>query len=153
LLFVFIVKAMMNTSFTMEFCGTYIHVQHAPGYEISPENMNRLWTDLAGFISKYNCHRVLSEGLMPSRKMNMAGAFISGEQISQTVSGLLMACFFQGYKADELTEFFKTVARNRGTTIEFFSNREEAMQWLGIGPEGKQTTGRSENNGVTHFML
>jgi hypothetical protein len=115
--------------------------------------MYRLWTDLAEFIRIYKCRRVLSEGLMPSRRMNMAGAFVSGEQISQSVSGLLMACYFEGYQPDELTEFFKTVVRNRGASIEFFSDREEAMQWLGIGSEGEQTTGRSENNGVTQFML
>jgi hypothetical protein len=118
----------------MEFCGTYIHVRLTPGYEISSESMYRLWTDLAGFIRTCNCHRVLAEGLMPSRRMNMAGAFISGERITQAVSGLMMACYFEGYKADELTEFFKTVSRNRGASIEFFSEREEACRWLGVGP-------------------
>jgi hypothetical protein len=93
--------AMMNTNFTMEFCGTYIYVRLTPGYEISSESMYRLWTDLAVFSRTYACRRVLAEGLMPSRRMNMAGAFISGEQVSQCVSGLLMACYFQGYKADE----------------------------------------------------
>jgi len=143
----------MNTNFAIEFCGTYIHVRLTPGYEISSESMNRLWIDLGEFIRTYNCHRVLAEGLMPSRRMNMAGAFISGEQISQAVSGLLMACFFDGYKADELTEFFKTVARNRGTSIEFFSNRDEALQWLGMGPYGEQAAGGSGNGGVTQFIL
>jgi hypothetical protein len=144
--------AIMNTNFTMEFSGTYIHVRLTPGYEISSESMYRLWTDLAEFVRKYDCRRVLAEGLMPSRRMNMAGAFISGEQISQSVSGLLMACYFKGYKADELTEFFKTVARNRGTSVEFFSDQEEAFQWLGIGPGGEQPAGGSVDDGMTQFI-
>jgi len=150
--FVFIVKAMSNTNFTMEFCGTYIHVRLNPGYEISSESMHRLWTDLAGFIHNCNCRRVLAEGLMPSRRMNMAGAFISGEQISQAVSGLSMACYFQGYKADELTEFFKTVSRNRGVSIEFFSDREEACRWLGIWPCGELPAGGPGNESVPQFF-
>jgi hypothetical protein len=145
--------AIMSTNFTMEFCSTYIHVRLTPGYEISPESMYRLWTDLAGFSRAYACHRVLAEGLMPSRRMNMAGAFISGEQVSQSVSGLMMACYFDGYKADELTEFFKTVARNRGTSVEFFSDREEAYQWLGIGPFGEQSSEGSGNGGVTQYIF
>jgi len=143
----------MNTNFTMEFCGTYIHVRLTPGYEISSESMYRLWTDLAEFIRIYKCRRVLSEGLMPSRRMNMAGAFVSGEQISQSVSGLLMACYFEGYQPDELTEFFKTVVRNRGASIEFFSDREKAFQWLGIMPYGEQPADGSGNGGVTQFFL
>jgi hypothetical protein len=136
----------------MEFCSTYIHVRLTPGYEISWESMCRLWTDLAGFIHTYDCHRVLAEGFMPSRQMNMSGAFISGKQVSQTVSGLLMACYFEGYKADELTEFFKTVARNRGTSIEFFSNLEEACQWLGVGPGGEQSEVGKDNNRLTQYF-
>ena len=143
----------MNTNFTMEFCGTYIHVRLTPGYEISSESMYRLWTDLAGFSRAYACRRVLAEGLMPSRRMNMAGAFISGEQISQSVSGLLMACYFNGYQADELTEFFKTVARNRGTCVEFFSDREEALRWLGLGPCGELSAEGSGNGGVTQYIF
>ena len=143
----------MNTNFTMEFCGAYIHVRLTSGYEISSESMYRLWTDLAEFIRMYKCHRVLSEGLMPSRRMNMAGAFISGEQISQSVSGLLMACYFEGYQPDELTEFFKTVARNRGASIEFFSDREKAFQWLGILPYGEQPADEFRNGGITQFFL
>jgi hypothetical protein len=83
----------------------------------------------------------------------MAGAFISGEQISQSVSGLLMACYFQGYKADELTEFFKTVARNRGTSVEFFSDLEEALRWLGLGSYGEQPAEGSGNGSMTQYFL
>jgi hypothetical protein len=143
---------MMNTNFTMEFCGTYIHVRLTPGYEISSESMYRLWTDLAAFSRTYECRRVLAEGLMPNRRMNMAGAFISGEQVAKCVSGLLMACYFQGYTADELTEFFKTVARNRGTSVEFFSDREEAFQWLGIGPLGEKSPEGFGNGGAVQFF-
>jgi hypothetical protein len=144
---------MRNTSFKIEFYGTYIYVHLASGYEISPESMNQLWTDLAKASILYNCRHVFAEGFMPSRRMNMAGAFISGEQVAQSIAGLSLACFFEGYRADELTEFFKTVARNRGAMVEFFASREEAFRWLGIRPPGEQAARSKDNGGVTQFLL
>ncbi|MBN1414705.1 MAG: hypothetical protein JW973_06370 [Bacteroidales bacterium] len=143
---------MITTGFTIEFCGTYLHVHLAAGYEISPEGMHELWTELASASKTHNCRNVLAEGFMPSRRMNMAGAYISGEQIAQSIVGLSLACYFKGYKADELTDFFKTVARNRGTMVEFFSDREEAFRWLGIRSANGQTADQP-GNGVPQFLM
>ena len=58
-----------------------------------------------------------------------------GYLYARLVPGLAMACFVQGHVPDEQTEFFKTAAMNRGVRVEFFSNREEALRWLGIRPK------------------
>lgn len=143
----------MNTNFKIAYCSTYLHVQLDPGFEICPESMSRLWAELADASYLYNCRNILAEGLLPSRRMNMAGAFVSGEQLSKSVAGLILACYFEGYKADELTEFFKTVARNRGTMVEFFSTREEAFLWLGIHPSNDQPAGKQDDGGVTQYLM
>jgi hypothetical protein len=75
---------------------------------------------------------VLVEAPSPSRKMDTTAAFESGTRVSQVAPGLKVAMFFLDYKTDELTEFFKTVARNRGTRIEFFGDKESALEWLGV---------------------
>jgi hypothetical protein len=152
-LFVSIVRAIMSTNFKIAFFGTFVHVQLDPGFEISPESMSRLWAELAEACNTYNCRIILAEGLLPSRRMNMAGAFVSGEQLARSVAGLTMACYFEGYKADELTEFFKTVARNRGTMVEFFSAREEAFKWLGVSPSNGQPAGKSGTGGVAQYLI
>jgi hypothetical protein len=143
----------MNKDFTLDFRGTYIHVQHVPGFIISPEGMNRLYLALAKACKHFKCNRVFAEGAAVSRQMNMAGAFDSGAQITEYIAGISLACFLEGYKTDELTEFFKTVASNRGARVEFFSDREEAFHWLGVRPAGKLPAGRSDDGGVTHFLL
>ena len=90
---------------------------------------------------------------MPSRRMDMAGAFVSGDKLAQSIAGLYMACFFEGYETDELTEFFKTVARNRGAMVEFFNTREEAFRWLGINLPQENHPGEPNNNHVTYFLM
>jgi len=145
--------AMIGTNFKISFFGTYLHVQLDPGFVICPESMSRLWSDLAEASNAYDCRNILAEGLTPSRRMNMAGAFVSGDQLSKSVAGLMLACYFEGYKADELTEFFKTVSRNRGTMVEVFSTREEAFRWLDVRPSNDQTAGKNGGGGVTQYLI
>ncbi len=145
--------AMASTSFKVSFNGTYIHVQLDPGFEISPETMTRIYAEVAEASRLYNCRNVYSEGIMPSRRMNMAAAFVSGDQVSHTVAGMRMACYFKGYHADELTDFFKTVARNRGTMVEFFTTQEEAFRWLGVQPPGEEPERQPDNGNVTQYLL
>ena len=143
----------MNTDFTLDFRGTYIHVQHAPDYVITPEGMNRLYQALAKACRHYRCNLVFAEGASISRQLNMAEAFESGTQIAWYIAGLTMACVLEGYKKDELTEFFITVARNRGARVDFFSTREEAFQWLGIQPRDDQRAKKTDNGRVTQFLM
>jgi hypothetical protein len=64
--------------------------------------------------------------------MSTKDAFDTALQAVSADSGLSMACYFPGYKTDEKTQVFVTVAYNRGVNIKFFSNRDKALEWLGI---------------------
>ncbi len=118
--------------FIITFRGKYIHVQHAADYIINIESITRLYKAVGEACQKYKCSRVLAEGGVLSRRMSMTDAFESGSHLAQSITGLTMAICLKGYKADELTTFFKTVARNRGATIEFFQDSDDALRWLGI---------------------
>ena len=122
----------MNTSFTLDFVNDYIRIQHPRNYEITPESQQKVWAAIGEACRKYNCHRVLAETTVPpKRNMTQIDAFKSATLAANASSELRLACFFPEYKTDETTEFFITVAYNRGVRIEFFSNREEALKWLG----------------------
>lgn len=125
----------MGAGFKLEFRNSYIHLQHDPGYEITPENLKELFSQLTEACKKYKCKHVLSEGKISVRKMKAINAYESGEQFSNSIFGLAMACVFDGYTTDNITEFFKTVATNRGARVEFFSTRAEALTWLGVDEE------------------
>lgn len=122
----------MKGDFSLEFRGDYIHIQHDKDFEISPESMNEFWTALGEACEQYKCPRVLAEGPAPKRRMDTIGAFESGIHASKVAVRLSLALCFYDYKTDELSDFFKTVARNRGARVEFFTDRDEALRWLGV---------------------
>jgi hypothetical protein len=122
----------MSTDFSLEFNGQYIHIIHAPDYEISPESNDKLWAELALACRKHKCLKVLGEGHKQKRKLSSLDAFQSGSQASESIPGLKLAICIYEYTPDETTEFFKNVAYNRGVRIEFFNDKKKALKWLGI---------------------
>ncbi len=130
--------------YLITFRGDYIHFQLAPDFMITLKNVLKLYQLVNSACRQYNCNRVLAEGGASGRKMSMSDAFESGSQVALSVTGLVMAICLKGYKTDEVTTFYKTVARNRGARIEFFHNRDDALKWLGIQKSTikKRTTGK-----------
>ncbi len=127
----------MSTDFTLELRGNYIHVQLPPGYEITPEGTAAQFAAVGEARAKYGCRRVLVEGEAPKRRMDTTDAFRSGERAARAETGLSIAFCYAGYEPDELTAFFKNVAHNRGVRVEFFSDRAQALRWLGVDPAGQ----------------
>lgn len=121
----------LSTDFEITFRGSYIHVRLAENFEINPSGLEKLWDATAEACQKYACNKVLSEGNIRSRKLKAWDAYSSGSRASE-ILGLRHACLFYNYKPDDLTEFFKTVSANRGSYIEFFTDKTKALQWLGV---------------------
>ncbi len=122
----------LSTDFEIIFRGSYIHVLLAKNYEITPQGLEKIWKATAAACEKHNCSKVLSEGNIHSRKLKAWDAYSSGSQASE-IPGLRHACLFYNYKPDDITEFFKTVTSNRGSYIEFFTDKAKALEWLGVG--------------------
>ena len=122
----------MSTDFSLEFNGKYIHIVHSPDYEITPESNDTMWKALSEACKKYKCLKVFAEGPTQKRKLSSLDAFQSGSQASQSIPGLKLAICIYEYKPDETTKFFTDVAYNRSAFIEFFSDKQKALDWLGI---------------------
>lgn len=125
----------MSTNFSLEFNGKYIHIIHAPDYEISPESNEKMWTTLAQACRKYNCLKVFAEGQTQTRRVTSLDAYKSGAQAAESIAGLQLAICIYEYTPDETTQFFKNVAYNRGARIEFFNDKQKALAWLGFKDE------------------
>jgi len=121
----------LSTDFEIIFRGSYIHILLAENYEITPSGVEKMWKATADACRTYNCKKVLSEGNIHSRKLKAWDAYNSSSQASE-VLGLRHACLFYNYQPDDMTDFFKTVSLNRGITVEFFTNKAEALEWLGV---------------------
>lgn len=125
----------MSADFSLEFNGKYIHIIHAPDYEISPESNDKMYKELSQACKKYKCRKVLAESSSQKRRISSMDAYQSGVQASESIPGLTLAICIYDYTPDETTQFFKNVAYNRGAQIEFFSDKQKALDWLGIDRE------------------
>lgn len=120
--------------FDISFNGRFVHIRLADNFDINSESMPMLWQATIKACHENKCSLVLSEGRVRSRHLQTSEAYDSGE-VASTVRGLRQACLFYDYKPDKLSEFFKTVAANRGVSIEFFTDRKSALEWLGFSDE------------------
>ncbi|HNQ65047.1 MAG TPA: hypothetical protein PK004_01290 [Smithella sp.] len=122
----------MSSDFSLEFKERYIHLIHAPDYEISPESNDILWAELAKACRKYKCLKVLTEGSNQKRRITSMDAYQSGAQAAESIPGMTLAICIDDYTPDDITQFFKNVAYNRGARIEFFNDKKKALAWLGF---------------------
>jgi len=122
----------MSADFTVEYRGDYLLAQLHPGFEITPESMKRNWAALADACRQHQCHRVLAVGVVARREMSATSAFETSEGLAGAIPGLQLAACVTGFDPDEVTEFFKNVAHNRGAIVELFGTVEEAKAWLGV---------------------
>jgi hypothetical protein len=122
----------MSKGFTITSHEGYVHVLYRPNYEITRETMIATCDELEQVCKQDSCVRVLLEAPSPRRKMDTTAAFESGTRLARVSPGLRIAMLFYNYKTDELTEFFKTVAHNRGVRVEYFSEKKKALEWLRV---------------------
>jgi len=113
------------------FRDEYIHISHPDNFVILPEAIEGLWQNLAEACKAFGCNRVLNEGSVDLSRLRDFDTYNAGTQAG-LIRGLRMACLFPNYVPDEQSEFFKMVASNRGAKVEFFNDRAEALEWLGV---------------------
>src|SRR5262245_3367732 len=122
----------MSTDFRLTPHADYIHVELAPGYEITPDGAAQLTASIADVRSRQGQRRVLIEGTVARRHMGTMDSFGFGSLLGSTLTGTSLACCLYGYAADQQTQFFRDVAQNRGVRIEFFTDCAAALRWLGV---------------------
>ena len=123
----------MTTGFTVEPRESYLYIHLAPGFEMTPEGMTRIWSSLSEACREHGLRRVLAEGDNVRRCLTPVESFDCTGLAARLVPGLSVACCFRGYVPDEQTQIFRTAAMNRGVRTEFFQDLNAALRWLGAG--------------------
>jgi hypothetical protein len=123
----------MSSGFTLEPRETYLYLQLAPGFEMTPASMTEIWTSLSEACREHGLCKVLAEGDNVHRKLTPIETFDHAGLAARLLPGLSVACCFRGYVPDEQTRFFRTAAMNRGVRTEFFQDLNAALRWLGAG--------------------
>lgn len=122
----------MSTDFKLTPHADYVHVALAPGYEIRPEGVTQLMLSVSDVCSRQGKRRVLIEGQVAARRMGNMDSFGAGALAGSMLTGVSLACCFYGYAPDDQSQFFRDVAQNRGVRVDFFSDRDAALRWLGV---------------------
>jgi hypothetical protein len=124
-------KSVPDSDVKITFRDDYLHITHPDNFVILPEDLNGLWLNLAEACKAHGCNRVLNEGNLDLSKLRAFDSYSAGSHAGE-IRGLRMACLFPNYQHDEKSEFFKTVAANRGAKVEIFTEKAEALKWLGV---------------------
>jgi hypothetical protein len=124
----------MESEFVLKFHGDFIEIVHPPGFVASPSSMPEIWRIISEACSRFDCRKVLVVARQFKRELDTAQAFDSGVEASRIVPGISLALCLTDYEPDDLSVFFKTVALNRGTTVEFFNGEDKAREWLNTRP-------------------
>lgn len=120
----------MESGFVLKFHGDFIEIVLPPGFVASPSSMPEIWRIISEACSRIDCRKVLVIAHQFKRELETAHAFDSGVDASRIMPGILLALCFKGHEPDDLSAFFKTVALNRGATVEFFDDEDAAREWL-----------------------
>lgn len=120
-----------DSGLTVEAREGYLYVHLAPGFEVNPESLTRLWTTVSQAGRQHNLRHVLADGENVQRKLTPIQTYDHASLVARLMPGLAVACCFRGYRVDEQTEFLKVAAMNRGVRIEFFQDLNAALRWLG----------------------
>jgi len=123
----------MSSGFTVEPREGYLYIHLAPGFELTPESMELIWTALGEACREHGLRRVLAEGDNVRRRLTSMQSFDHARLGARLIPGLCVACCFRGYVPDDQFRFFRTAAMNRGVRTEFFQDLNAALRWLGAG--------------------
>ena len=62
-------QAPLDSEATLELREGYLYARLVPGFEITPERMNRLWKQVGEACAQHRVRHVLTEGTVSGRRM------------------------------------------------------------------------------------
>lgn len=111
----------------------YLYLHLPPGFEMTPDSMDRIWRAISDASREHGVRHVLAEGEDVRRRLSQVQTFDHASLAASLMPGLTVACCFKGFVPDKQTQFFQVAAMNRGVRAEFFQDLNDALRWLGTG--------------------
>ena len=123
---------MNSRRYSIQSLKELILVELAEGFEISLGAMASVWVSVIEACNAANCRRVMIEGLAPTRRMDQDQARALGDLVGKLEGGGLRVAFcLYGYQPDAVTWTFTNTASAGNCSIQFFSDADRGMCWLG----------------------
>ena len=121
---------MDNLNHKMSIHPDYVLVERPEDFEIVPDEQPAMLMEISAFCKAAARQKVLVVG--PRTKVNLTRFDILdlGKEIADL--NLRIAVVESHDASDEDVEFLETAAINRGGSIRFFENQQDAEDWLAI---------------------
>ena len=100
--------------------------------DMRPGELPECVEELSSACAEYNCRHILGRVDGPLEALTVADVFEMATFLANTVPALQVALLVGDEEAEELQEFFRVAASNRGLRIKFFTDEQKALRWLGV---------------------
>ena len=115
--------------FAVTFRGDHVHVVLSEQPSLDNELPKDYWATIRKICEEYDCKRVLVEGKAPGGERKPAEVLEAGARTG-IVPNLWLAFHLENYEPTELSELYEAVAASKGVRVKFFTNSDEALNWL-----------------------
>jgi len=121
---------MENLNQTISIHPDYILVERPPGYEVEHSEQPTALLELSTACNEAGCKKVLVLGPRTRVSLSAFDILELGKGIAEL--DLQMAIVERHDMSDDAVSLLETAALNRGGTVRFFDNVEDAKDWLEI---------------------
>lgn len=121
----------MEEVFSIEFRGDHIHVRIGKDAPVDDDLQAEYWNGLRAACKEFDTSRVLVEGYSPKGERETSEVIEAGQRTA-TIPHLWIAYCLKDWEPTEQSELYETIAASRGVRVKFFTDRDEALQWLRV---------------------
>ncbi|MEO6334831.1 MAG: hypothetical protein ABIO91_07585 [Pyrinomonadaceae bacterium] len=119
----------MGMEFAVTFRGDHVHVVLSEQPTLEDQLPKDYWATIRKICEEYNCKRVLVEGKAPGGERKPVEVIEAGQRTA-AIPNLWLAFHLENYEPTELSELYEAVAASKGVRVKFFSDADEALNWL-----------------------
>ena len=121
---------MSNSEQTLSIKPGFVLVERPPDYEVTLSDQSARLMEIFALCKEAGTQNVLVVGPRTNVNLSTIDIFNLGEQIAKL--GLRIAVVEFHDASDGDVSFLENVATNRGGSMEFFTNQQDAIDWLGV---------------------
>ena len=108
----------------------FVHIRHDPGVASATEEVKDALLRAIELGGENGFFRILAEADQPIRHLTRQAVEMFVQRLA-FIPGLKVACCFRSHAPDGLSDYYIDLARKNGASVRFFTDREEALRWLG----------------------
>ncbi len=119
----------LDRGFEVQFRDDHVRVELGKSFKVDPQYREALWNVIGEACKRHNSRRVLVEGILPAGESETSDVIDAGKKTA-TVPRLWLAFAISDFQPTAQTELYVAIAASRGVRVKFFTDREQALNWL-----------------------